>query len=257
MVDTTTMQTFDYFCVIDFEATCQENNKDFQMEIIEFPAVMIDAHGAPMHIDSTFQMYVRPTINKQLSDYCTQLTSITQQQVDSAKEFTEVYGSFLGYLAPYGTNILFITCGDWDLKTMLVNQCAISSIPINDMFNRWCNIKKMYNQYYSEKIIGMHIMKEIINGEYMHDTGRLSKHHRVRGMKSLLNRLNLSLDGRHHSGIDDSKNIAKAVIKMCSDGCVFENTWPKRNVGEELIESLKAIKRGEYKSYEIKIDEPK
>ena len=33
---------FDFFAVIDFEATCEENNIDFPHEIIEFPIVLID-----------------------------------------------------------------------------------------------------------------------------------------------------------------------------------------------------------------------
>lgn len=34
---------YDYICVVDFEATCEENNPlDFEHEIIEFPIVLID-----------------------------------------------------------------------------------------------------------------------------------------------------------------------------------------------------------------------
>ncbi|RXN26959.1 3 -5 exoribonuclease 1 [Labeo rohita] len=36
---------FDYICVVDFEATCEENNPpDYLHEIIEFPMVLIDTH---------------------------------------------------------------------------------------------------------------------------------------------------------------------------------------------------------------------
>jgi ERI1 exoribonuclease 2 len=34
---------FDFFIIIDFEATCQESNTHFVQEIIEFPAVLVDA----------------------------------------------------------------------------------------------------------------------------------------------------------------------------------------------------------------------
>jgi len=30
-------------------------------------------------------------------------------------------------------------------------------------------------------------------------------------------KLNLTLDGRHHSGIDDTRNIAKILLKMIAD----------------------------------------
>ena len=37
---------YDYLLVIDFEATCQENNPvDFKYEIIEFPIVLIDSRN--------------------------------------------------------------------------------------------------------------------------------------------------------------------------------------------------------------------
>ena len=33
---------FDFFAVIDFEATCEENNDNFSHEIIEFPIMLVD-----------------------------------------------------------------------------------------------------------------------------------------------------------------------------------------------------------------------
>ena len=33
---------YDYLAVIDFEATCEENNPSFRHEIIEFPIVLVD-----------------------------------------------------------------------------------------------------------------------------------------------------------------------------------------------------------------------
>lgn len=36
---------YDYICVVDFEATCEENiSRNFVHEIIEFPVVLIDTH---------------------------------------------------------------------------------------------------------------------------------------------------------------------------------------------------------------------
>ena len=35
-------KNFDYFAVIDFEATCEENNDNFSHEIIEFPVILVD-----------------------------------------------------------------------------------------------------------------------------------------------------------------------------------------------------------------------
>lgn len=36
---------YDFICVVDFEATCEENNpQQYAHEIIEFPVVLIDTH---------------------------------------------------------------------------------------------------------------------------------------------------------------------------------------------------------------------
>lgn len=32
----------DYLCVIDFEATCEEGEREYPHEIIEFPVVLVD-----------------------------------------------------------------------------------------------------------------------------------------------------------------------------------------------------------------------
>ena len=38
------MNNVDFYCVIDFEGTCEKDNpKDYIHEIIEFPAVLLDA----------------------------------------------------------------------------------------------------------------------------------------------------------------------------------------------------------------------
>lgn len=41
------------------------------------------------------------------------------------------------------------------------------------------------------------------------------------GMPGMLNGLSLDLDGRHHSGIDDSKNIAKIAASLIERGGCF------------------------------------
>ena len=41
------------------------------------------------------------------------------------------------------------------------------------------------------------------------------------GMAMMLKVLKLTLDGRHHSGIDDTRNIAKIVISLANKGTVL------------------------------------
>ena len=68
---------FDYICMYDFECTCTEdknNPLNFQ-EIIEFPIVVIDVQSKS--VKSIFQTYVKPVLDPQLTDFCTELTGIT------------------------------------------------------------------------------------------------------------------------------------------------------------------------------------
>ena len=41
------------------------------------------------------------------------------------------------------------------------------------------------------------------------------------GMTSMLKSLDLELEGRHHSGIDDAKNIARCAIGLMERGFEF------------------------------------
>lgn len=70
----------DYFIVIDYECTCDEPQLE-NHEIIEFPAVLVDAKTLNIH--SVFHSFVKPIETPILSDYCRNLTGITQEEVRS------------------------------------------------------------------------------------------------------------------------------------------------------------------------------
>lgn len=72
-------QDFQYFVVIDFEATCDKERNPHPQEIIEFPSVIVSSVTG--QLEACFQTYVRPTCNQLLSDFCKDLTGIQQIQV--------------------------------------------------------------------------------------------------------------------------------------------------------------------------------
>lgn len=84
--------------VVDFEATCQRDSGPcIIQEIIEFPAFLIDVNQQT--VISSFHSYVKPTLNdSKLSQFCTELTGITQDQVDSAQAFPVVLDQFEEWL---------------------------------------------------------------------------------------------------------------------------------------------------------------
>ena len=52
----------------------------FRQEIIEFPAVLINCHKC--EVVDEFRSYCRPVRNPMLTEFCTELTGITQVLLD-------------------------------------------------------------------------------------------------------------------------------------------------------------------------------
>ncbi|XP_020086263.1 uncharacterized protein LOC109708820 isoform X4 [Ananas comosus] len=77
------LQEFQYFVVIDFEATCDKDTNPHPQEIIEFPSVLVNSVTG--QLEASFQTYVRPAYHQLLTDFCKELTGIQQIQVDQLK----------------------------------------------------------------------------------------------------------------------------------------------------------------------------
>lgn len=183
----------DYFLVLDFEGV---NNKYHGgpdiMEIIEFPVLKVNAQT--FETESIFHSYVQPTIHTQLNPVCTEITGITQSMVDGQPTLPEVLKLLDEWmraenLLEKGVTTCFVTCGDWDLKTGLPVQCKYQKLEYPDYLRKWLNVKDVF------------LALTGIKGH---------------SMKTMLRDLKLELDGRHHSGIDDSKNIAKILKTLAS-----------------------------------------
>jgi len=183
----------DFYIVIDFEATCEEPNPPgYFHEIIEFPAVLVDAQT--LEIVSEFHHYCRPKVNPTLTEFCKQLTGITQIQVDSSSTFETVLKRFDKWLKEQVSpeqNFVIATDGPWDIDRFLKNQCRQLKLDIPHYFQRWVNIRKHFNNFY--------------------------KIHQV-NVDAMLANLGLTFVGRPHSGIDDSRNIARIMMELIRDG---------------------------------------
>ena len=82
------------YLIVDLEATCWEKNKEQlqKWKTIEIGAVMLpDSLELPA---PDYQRFIRPFVHPILSEFCTQLTSITQADVDSAAFFQTVFPDF-------------------------------------------------------------------------------------------------------------------------------------------------------------------
>lgn len=193
-----------YLCILDFEATCWENssNKEKElMEIIEFPSVLYKISESASERETTscvfiseFAEYVKPVIKPTLSAFCTELTGITQATVDAADVFENVYKRHIKWLnihVPPQSKFVIGTCGNWDLATQLPREIRNKKLKPNKYYQMWINVKTEFEQLYRIK---------------------------AKGMEGMLNYLQMELTGRHHSGIDDTRNIAKIMLKIIEDG---------------------------------------
>jgi inhibitor of KinA sporulation pathway (predicted exonuclease) len=159
----TTMATegrWSHFLVLDFEATCERNDPTQRQwsEIIEWPCVLLDA--TTLQPLAEFQRYVRPTGRPALSTFCTELTGITQEQVDAAEPIEVVRRQFCAWLpGVLGTDdlsrVLPVTCGEPDLSVMLPGECRRKRLQVPPVLTRYCNVKKPFAEHLGVKAGGM------------------------------------------------------------------------------------------------------
>lgn len=172
-----------YFLIIDLEATCcnKSSISREEMEIIEIGAVMLNRNT--WEVDSEFQRFIQPVRNPQLTQFCTELTTISQAEVDAASKFPEVMTELAAWLNLF-PQYIFCSWGNYD-KNQFLQDCKFHNVPYPFGLEHK-NIKKEFSDYLG------------ISQRF--------------GMVQALNKLGLVLQGTHHRGIDDARNIA-AIYK--------------------------------------------
>ncbi|KAF8692711.1 hypothetical protein HU200_039546 [Digitaria exilis] len=183
---------FDHFVVIDFEATCEKDSRIYPQEIIEFPAVLVDA--ATGALLSSFRTYVKPRHHPQLTAFCSELTGIQQQQVDGGVDLATALGMHDSWLASAGADknrLAVVTWGDWDCKTMLESECSFKCISKPWYFDQWVNLRIPF-----EAVFG---------------AGR-------RNLQEAVREAGLQWDGRLHCGLDDARNTARLLVELMRQG---------------------------------------
>ncbi len=173
------------YIVLDLEATCYSQNKsDFQSEIIEIGAVKVNDQ---LEIVSTFDAFVRPILNPELSYFCKQLTTITQEDIDGAETFDRVIADFANFIGWFNREPYWlIGWGNYD-KQQLEQDCALHDMSGNWLIN-YVNLK----------------------GEF----SRMRETKRKYGLEKACKMLGIEMEGTHHRGIDDAINTAKIFVKI-------------------------------------------
>jgi len=212
---------FKYLLVLDFESTCwKDRSHGFAPEIIEFPVVLLDLSTG--QIVSEFHEYVMPTEHPKLSDFCTELTGISQDTVDNGVPLSTCLVLFKRWMADITNkyaltlqrddrietgNHLYSCCtwSDWDLSLCLENECKRKQLKKPVELRSWIDIRAVYRTFYQRK---------------------------PQGLNGALRDIGLEFVGREHSGIEDARNTAALVHHMVRQGCKLQPTsgeGPKTN----------------------------
>lgn len=166
--------------VVDLEATCWEvpEHRAEQMETIEIGAVLVEpGKTGPA---SEFQTFVRPERHPVLSPFCRKLTTITQAEVERAERFPAAFARFLEWIGdPH--EVLFASWGEYDMR-QFQRDCRQHGVAYP--FGRHWNLKRAVARHLGRK---------------------------PAGMSAILAELGLALEGTHHRGLDDARNIARVV----------------------------------------------
>lgn len=170
--------------IVDLEATCWKDEPSLaaESEIIEIGAVVFDPDSTT--VEQQLQTFVRPVRHPLLSDFCTQLTTIRQTDIDSAPVFPMALALLVDCCLGRSP-VLFSSWGDYD-RNQLERDCAFHGVKY-PFGKRHFNIKAHF---------------------------AATKRCRPCSLGQALAMLHMSFDGSPHRGIDDARNIARVLTKL-------------------------------------------
>lgn len=172
----------DKIIVADFEATCWEgfNAPDGQTnEIIEIGVCLLDPHADPIEITDKRSILIKPT-ESIVSEFCTELTTITQEMVD--EEGIDFEDACQILETEYDSrNRMWVAWGGWD-KRFLLQQCRRRNVRY-PFSKKHSNLKRVFHEYHGTR---MHFAAAL-------DAARIEAH------------------GTAHRGDDDAYNSARLL----------------------------------------------
>ena len=178
------MNHTDKIIIIDLEATCWNGKiPDGQVnEIIEIGICVLDTNTG--EVTQNEGILINPE-RSEISDFCTGLTTITQALLDA--EGISFVAACTKLREEYNPKqYTWASYGQYDLN-MLKRQCKLRNMEY-PMGAHHINVKTTFSEVKG-------IRKKV-------------------GMKGALQILDIPLDGTHHRGIDDARNIAK-ILHWC------------------------------------------
>ena len=224
--------------VLDLEMTCdgrQDGNKfiddgrmkHYKREIISVGFVVFNDR---YEIKQSYKTFVKPVKNAVLTDYCKNLTGISQTDVDNGKKCSDVFSEIFDICKKYCINII-LTFGNFD-KAAIINSAR-----------RYQKAKDQAKNLYiiSAKILDMKpiIMKAAVKTKTKHEPG-LSK---------IADSLGIKNDLPNHDALNDSvllykvcRRIKLRIRKTSSTQSKKISTQSKKNSTQSKKNSMQSKK---------------
>ncbi|MDG1581988.1 exonuclease domain-containing protein [Pseudomonas sp. GOM6] len=178
-----------HWLIIDLEATTEEGGWPVEdMEIIEIGASLVTTLG---HEVAHFQRFVRPLRRPCLTAFCSELTRISQAQIDSAASLSHVWPQFEQWLAPHQPRLAgWGSWGEYDRRQLQQEwrQHGLSSLLANLPHH---NLKQLF----AEK----------------------RQLRRAVGLNSALQLAGLHFQGQQHRALEDARNTARLLPLIFPD----------------------------------------
>ncbi|CAI2174267.1 12414_t:CDS:2 [Funneliformis geosporum] len=198
----------DYLVVIDFEATCDENNTNPQTiqvtketaEIIEFAWVIVDT--STLEVVYQHSQYVKPEATP-LTPFCTSLTNITWENLEIAGTLKDAITTLDDYIKNYiiANNKAFCFCthGAWDLRIQLPREARDKRIELPPYLAhcRMFDLKQEYQRW------------------QVHHPDVILKSH---SLNEMCVSFELQVGGQPHTGLGDSLTMVNIIRYFCSFG---------------------------------------
>ena len=173
-----------HFIILDLEATCWQGNvMDRNTEIIELGAYRVNGYGEWL---DQFQSFVRPVQHPRLSTYCTDLTGITQEQVNRAKPFSHVFLQFEEWFFAQDGQHLLATWGAKDME-IIRDECMRHDLD-DACLPPSINLKAQYAM--------MHRLPREV------------------GLAKALEYAEIEFEGSPHRALDDAYNTARLFLRL-------------------------------------------
>lgn len=176
----------DRIAIIDLECTCDDTGEIIprhEMEIIEIGCVIADIKG---NTYNEFNCFVKPVIHPTLTSFCTQLTSISQDQVNNGLSFEKALTGLDDFLFNENIN-MWGSWGGFDAnqirKDIRNNRIRETSFPF---------LRLPHTNLSAEYVIQNKLKKKV-------------------GVRKALSQNKMNFIGVPHRGIDDVRNIARLL----------------------------------------------